>query len=133
MNRVLNLKKPQTPEYKRILRRIKEKKMNMKPKTPKTDERGDIDIKGGHIGAEIDACILNSDAKSEKVLTEISSQSDKKVKEVKGGPLLTLSSNKEIKNSKSQKLRRNKARIVDDPTQPKLTRFWGPKNDGGAT
>ena len=38
-----------------------------------------------------------------------------------------------FKNSKSQKLRGDKARIVDDPTQPKLTRFWGPKNDGGAT
>ena len=128
VNRVLSNKKPQTPEYKRILRRIKEKKMNMKQKTPKTDEKGDIKTRGGALGAESDECAMKIEAPDKKVLYGNSSQSDINVEEMKGGPLLTLSSRK-FKNSNSQKIRGKKARIVVDPTQPKLTRFWGPKSD----
>ena len=101
----------------------------MGQKIQKVDEKCDLELLGGSQGATRTEVFMRDDAPVTKdIILNEKVKSDEGGIEQKGGPLLTLKP-QTFGISKCQKKRGNRSKIVNDPNQPKLWKFWGSKSE----
>ena len=127
--KIMSNRKPQTPEYKKILRRIKEKKDQDKPKS---DQKCDSEILRGadHVKIETADLKKKNDMDSKTKILKNMFEINEKVKISEGGPQSTTNPLKN-RGQIGRKMKGKKQESINDPKQPKLESFWGKQNSEG--
>ena len=130
--KIMSNRKPQTPEYKKILRRIKEKKLARDQDKPKSDQKCDSEILRGadHVKIETADLKKKNDMDSKTKILKNMFEINEKVKISEGGPQSTTNPLKN-RGQIGRKMKGKKQESINDPKQPKLESFWGKQNSEG--
>ena len=132
--KILPSKKPQTPEYKRILRRIKDKKLARAKNDRNCDQKCDSEMLGGSDQVKVETAEIQKKSENDMALKMKTLKNmfecPEKVKKSEGGPQSAVKTHKK-RGQIGRKIRGKKMDSIEDPKQPKLDTFWlKKKNDG---